>query len=256
MTAATAPGVDATGTGLSCRDLSGGRGSIVVFEDLDLDLDAGQVLSVLGPNGAGKTTLLLTLAGLLPALGGSVSVAGRTLPGGQPAAANSAGLVLVPDDRALFTKLSVAENLQVARRPGGSSPRDLLDVFPGLEKRWDVAAGALSGGEQQMLAMARALVQQPKVMLVDEPSQGLAPLIVEALFETIRRIADEGRTAVVLVEQHVDVALDISERAAVLQRGRIVLDGTSAEVRSRYDELEAAYLGTSSQPPPTNGGNE
>ena len=198
---------------------------------------------MLGPNGAGKTTLLLTLAGLLPRLAGTVHVDGQALASAQPAAASKAGLVLVPDDRSLFTKLTVEENLQVSRRPRGPEPRELLDVFPGLEKRWTVAAGALSGGEQQMLAMARALIQEPKVMAVDEPSQGLAPLIVEALFEAIRRVADERDTAVVLVEQHVEVALGISDRAAVFQRGRIVLEGTAEEVRARYDELEAAYLG-------------
>lgn len=231
------------GTGLACRGLSGGHGPIVVFEDLDLSIDTGQVLALLGPNGAGKTTLLLTLAGLLPRLAGSVQVGDQLLPGSQPAAASRAGLVLVPDDRSLFTKLTVEQNLQVSRRPRGPAPREMLDVFPGLEKRWTVPAGALSGGEQQMLAMARALIQEPRVMAVDEPSQGLAPLIVEALFETIRRVADDHDAAVVLVEQHVEVALEISDRAAVVQRGRIVMEGTAEEVRGRYDELEAAYLG-------------
>jgi branched-chain amino acid transport system ATP-binding protein len=228
---------------LSCTGLAGGRGSITVFRDLDLEVQAGRVFALLGPNGAGKTTFLLTLAGLLPRQAGRVAVDGIELHNGHARAANRAGLVLVPDDRALFRTLTLEQNLQVARRSDGPEPRELLDVFPALEKRWRVPAGALSGGEQQMLAMARALIQQPKVMLIDEPSQGLAPLIVESLFETIRRVADEHGSAVVLVEQHVELAVDVADEAAVLQRGVIVLHADAAEVRDRYDELERAYLG-------------
>jgi branched-chain amino acid transport system ATP-binding protein len=237
------PAPTAARAALECRGLRGGHGPIVVFADLDLDLAAGEVLALLGPNGAGKTTLLLTLAGLLPRMAGTVRVDGHALAGAHPAAASKVGLVLVPDDRALFTRLTVEENLQVCRRPRGRAPRELLEVFPALARRWTVPAGALSGGEQQMLAMARALIQEPKVMAIDEPSQGLAPLVVEALFDTIRRVADEHGAAVVLVEQHVEMALGISDRAAVLQRGRVVLEGSAADVRDRYDELEAAYLG-------------
>jgi branched-chain amino acid transport system ATP-binding protein len=228
---------------LRCTGLAGGRGSITVFRDLDLEVPAGRVLALLGPNGAGKTTLLLTLAGLLPRQAGRVTVDGTELRSGQARAANRAGLVLVPDDRALFTTLTVEQNLQVARRSDGPDPRELLEVFPALEKRWRIPAGALSGGEQQMLAMARALVQQPKVMLIDEPSQGLAPLVVESLFETVRRVADLHGSAVVLVEQHVELALDVADEAAVLQRGAIALHAGAAEMRDRYDELERAYLG-------------
>ncbi len=229
-------------SGLTCRGLAGGRGSITVFRDLDLDIQAGRVFALLGPNGAGKTTLLLTLAGLLPREAGSVAVDGTELRRG-PRAANRAGVVLVPDNRALFTKLTVEQNLQVARRSDGPNPRELLEVFPALEKRWHVSAGALSGGEQQMLAMGRALIQQPKVMLVDEPSQGLAPIIVESLFETIARVADEHATAVILVEQHVELALDVADEAAVFQRGTVVLHADAGEVRDRHDDLERAYLG-------------
>jgi branched-chain amino acid transport system ATP-binding protein len=228
---------------LSCSGLCGGRASLRVFSDLDLDVEAGRVFALLGPNGAGKTTLLLTLAGLLPRQGGSVAVDGVELRSGQARAANRAGLVLVPDDRALFTTLTTEQNLEVARPSGGPDPRELLDVFPALEKRWKVPAGSLSGGEQQMLAMARALIQQPKVMLIDEPSQGLAPLIVESLFETIRRVADDHGAAVVLVEQHVELALDVADEAAVFQRGTVALRAEAAEMRLRLDELEQAYLG-------------
>ena len=226
-----------------CRALTGGRGETVVFRDLDLQAPAGSVLALLGPNGAGKSTLLLTLAGLLPAHGGQVLVDGVALRNGNAVTASRAGVVLVPDNRSLFTSLSVEENLEVARRRGGPAPRDLVETFPALEKRWRLAAGALSGGEQQMLAMARALIQQPKVLLVDEMSMGLAPLVVEALFDTVRRIASDHGAAIVLVEQHVKLALGVADEAAVLNRGDIVLRGPAAELGSDPRTLERAYLG-------------
>jgi branched-chain amino acid transport system ATP-binding protein len=219
-----------------------------VFRDLDLDVQQGTVLTLLGPNGAGKSTLLLTLAGLLPAHAGRVAVDGVPLRNGSPVAANRAGVVLVPDNRSLFTTLSVAENLEVARHRGGLAPRDLLSVFPALEKRWQVTAGALSGGEQQMLAMARALVQEPKVLLVDEMSMGLAPQVVEVLFDTVRRIATDHAAAVVLVEQHVTLALRVADEAAVLNRGAIVLQGRARDLSGDTTRFERAYFGA---PDPT-----
>jgi branched-chain amino acid transport system ATP-binding protein len=228
---------------LVCRGLSGGRGATTAFRDLDLDVRAGGVLALLGPNGAGKSTLLLTIAGLLPAQGGAVSVDGAPLRSGNAVAASHAGVVLVPDDRALFTSLTIEENLEVARRRGGPAPRDMLDTFPALGKRWRLAAGALSGGEQQMLAMARALVQQPRVLLVDEMSMGLAPLVVETLFDTVRAIARDHASAIVLVEQHVGLALGVADEAAVLNRGTIVLRGAAAQLRDQGDRLERAYFG-------------
>jgi branched-chain amino acid transport system ATP-binding protein len=158
------------GTRLECHGYTGGRGATVVFRELDLDVQAGTVLALLGPNGAGKSTLLLTLAGLLPARAGRTSVDGVPLRNGNAVTASRAGVVLVPDNRSLFTTLTVEENLEVARSRRSPAPRELLDVFPALGKRWRLPAGALSGGEQQMLAMARALIQQPKVLLVDEMS--------------------------------------------------------------------------------------
>jgi branched-chain amino acid transport system ATP-binding protein len=228
---------------LQCRGLTGGRGTTVAFRHLDLDVHAGSVLALLGPNGAGKSTLLLTLAGLLPALGGSVTVDGGALRSGSAVGASRAGVVLVPDDRSLFTTLSVEENLQVARPRRGPAPRQLLEVFPALEKRWQLPAGALSGGEQQMLAMARALIQQPKVLLVDEMSMGLAPLVVEALFDTVRQIARDHGAAIVLVEQHVSLALRVADEAAVINRGSIVLRGSAHELRDQGQRLEQAYFG-------------
>jgi branched-chain amino acid transport system ATP-binding protein len=235
-------------TRLDCAGLSGGRGAATAFREVDLRVDAGRVLALVGPNGAGKTTLLLTLAGLLPARHGTVSVDGAQVRNGRPSVASKAGVVLVPDDRCLFTAMTVEENLRVAARKGGPSPRDMLDVFPSLEKRWTLRAGALSGGEQQMLAMARALIQEPKVLLIDELSMGLAPLIVESLFEAVRRIASDGGCAVVLVEQHVNLALGVADEAAVLNHGTIVLRGDAAVLRSDLDLIEHAYFGT---PTPT-----
>jgi branched-chain amino acid transport system ATP-binding protein len=229
---------------LQVSGLCGGRGSTVAFRELDLNVHGGQVLALLGPNGAGKTTLLLTLSGLLPAHEGNVLVEGHKLRNGDPAAASKAGVVLVPDDRCLFTTLSVEENLEVARSRGGPTARSMLESFPALEKRWKLNAGALSGGEQQMLAMARALIQEPKVLLVDEMSMGLAPMVVEALFATVRSIAADHGVAIVLVEQHVSLALGVADAAAVINRGSIVLDGPAAELRARPERLEQAYFGT------------
>jgi branched-chain amino acid transport system ATP-binding protein len=228
---------------LTCSSLTGGRGAATAFRDIDLTVDAGHVLALLGPNGAGKTTLLLTVAGLLPAQGGTAAVDGTVLRNGRPAVANKAGVVLVPDNRSLFTAMTVEENLDVAARKGGPAPREMLDVFPALEKRWGLRAGALSGGEQQMLAMARALIQQPKVLLVDELSMGLAPLIVESLFEAVRLIADDHGCAVVLVEQHVNLALAVADDAAVLNHGRIVLRCDAPTLRVQPGRLEQAYFG-------------
>ena len=231
-------------TRLSVEGLQGGRGSIVAFRDVDLAVAAGQVLTLLGPNGAGKSTLLLTISGLLPPRGGTVEVDGRPLRGGRASLANKAGVVLVPDNRSLFTTLSVEENLRAGARKGGPKPRDMIDVFPALEKRWTLDAGDLSGGEQQMLAMARALIQEPKVLLVDEMSMGLAPLVVEALFAAVRTIAVDHGCAVVLVEQHVSLALAVADLAAVLNHGRIVLSSDVASLRSQPDLIEQAYFGS------------
>jgi branched-chain amino acid transport system ATP-binding protein len=230
---------------LECVDLCGGWGSLTAFRGVDLAVDVGTVHAVLGPNGAGKTTLLLTLAGLLPAKQGVITVDGNALRKGRGAAASRAGVVLVPDNRALFTTLTVEENLRVAAGRNGPDPRPVLELFPALEPRWKLSAGALSGGEQQMLGMARALIQRPKVLLVDELSMGLAPIIVERLFDAIRQIAASTACAVVFVEQYVGLALEIADSASVLNRGRIVLSGSAAELAGQPQQLEDAYLGSS-----------
>jgi len=228
---------------LHCAGLTGGWGSLTAFRDVDLAVDAGTMHAVLGPNGSGKTTLLLTLAGLLPEQGGEVAIDGVPLRSGRPTAASRAGVVLVPDNRELFTTLTVDENLRVASGRGGPEPRSMLELFPALEARWTLRAGALSGGEQQMLAMARALIQRPKVLLVDELSMGLAPTIVERLFRALREVAS-GECAVVVVEQFVGLALEVADSVTILNRGKVVLTGSAAEVAAAPELLEQAYLGS------------
>ncbi len=242
-TAPSSAGAGAVTPLLDVRGLEAGYGAVRVVRSLDLTADSGTVLGVLGPNGSGKTTMMMTLAGLLPRLGGEVLVDGTPVPGGRPAAANRAGVVLVPDDRALFSDLNVRENLVVARRSGGYSLDDVMELFPSLGKRLDVAAGALSGGEQQMLAVARALVQKPRVLLIDEMSMGLAPVIVEGLLPVVRRIADETGAVVILVEQHVQLALEVADQAVVLVHGEVVRSGPAADLAADRAGLEAAYLG-------------
>lgn len=228
---------------LECRGLVAGHGTVTVVRNLDLSLQAGSVLAVLGPNGAGKTTVMSTLAGLIPRLAGDVLVDGASLPNARPGAANRSGLVLVPDDRALFAGLTVRENIVIARKSGGPDLGAVLEMFPALKKRLKVAAGAISGGEQQMLAVARGLVQKPKVLLIDEMSMGLAPVIVEDLLPLVRRIADETGAVVVLVEQHVQLALEVADEAIVIVHGDVRLRGSAAELSANPDMLEAAYLG-------------
>jgi branched-chain amino acid transport system ATP-binding protein len=235
---------------LEVRELAAGYGAVRVVRSLDLAVGPGTVVGVLGPNGSGKTTLMLTLAGLLPRLGGQVLLDGKELPSGRPAAANRAGLVLVPDDRSLFSTLLVRENLTVASRPGGHTLDEVIDLFPALKPRLDIPAGALSGGEQQMLAVARALVQKPRVLLIDEMSMGLAPVIVEGLLPVVRRIADETGAVVILVEQHVRLALEVSDQAIVLVHGEVVRSGPAADLAADRDALEAAYLGADATPAP------
>ncbi len=230
-----APVVDVQG-------VSAGYGAVCVVRPLSFAVERGNVLALLGPNGAGKSTLMVTLAGLLPRQGGEVLVDGTQLPNNRPGHTNRAGVVLVPDDRALFTGLTVCENISIARRKDGPTLDELLDLFPALRPKVNLSAGALSGGEQQMLAIARGLAQKPRVLLIDEMSMGLAPVIVEALLPVVRHIADETGAGVILVEQHVRLALEVADRAMVLVHGEVSLAGTAAEIAADPAALEAAYL--------------
>lgn len=238
-----APRSSGSTVALRCAELRAGYAGKAVVRGFDLSVRPGEVVALLGPNGAGKTTVMLTLAGLIPKLAGAVEINGRPMVRGGATAASREGLVLVPDDRALFTTLSVKENLLLARRKGGPSIDDVVVFFPGLAQRLEVPAGMLSGGEQQMLAVGRAMMQRPKVLLIDELSMGLAPVVVQALLPVVRQVADETGAAVVLVEQHVHLALGIADQAMVMVHGGIVLQGSASELLSSPDRLEQAYLG-------------
>jgi branched-chain amino acid transport system ATP-binding protein len=223
--------------------LTVGYDPIVVARDVTVDVAAGEVCALIGPNGAGKTTLLSTIAGLLTPISGSVAIASELMPPGSARRTNRAGLVLVPEHRALFTKLSTLDNLRVADRSGGGGIEEVFELFPRLREKSKLEAGRLSGGEQQMLALARAIVQRPKVLLIDEMSMGLAPLIVEALVATIRAYSTDHAAAVVLVEQHVRLALEAADQAIVMVHGEVALRGPAAEVAADPDRLKAAYFG-------------
>jgi branched-chain amino acid transport system ATP-binding protein len=216
-----------------------------VLRNVNITLQAGQVLALLGPNGAGKTTLVLTIAGLRAPLAGAIGLGGVPVRPGSPRAAVKAGLVLVPDDRSLFKGLTVKENLKLAWRRGTTTLETIFEYFPALKRRVKVAAGDLSGGEQQMLAIGRALMQDPRVLLVDELSMGLAPVIVEMLLPVIRKVADDTGAACVLVEQHVMLALEIADTAMVLAHGDVALQGDAKALAADETLIERAYLGGS-----------
>lgn len=227
---------------LECVGLSAGYNKVAVARGIDLAVGRNQILTVLGPNGAGKTTLLLTMAGFLSPLEGTIRIDGQELRPGSARRANRAGLVLVPDSRALFTELTPVQHLKLAAHRSRGSVDEIMDLFPALRLRSRLQVGQLSGGEQQMLAVARALVQAPKVLLIDEMSMGLAPVIVESLLPIIRRVVEETNASVILVEQHVELALEIADVAAVLVHGEIVASGTADEVRWQEATLQRAYL--------------
>jgi branched-chain amino acid transport system ATP-binding protein len=226
---------------LECRGLDAGYGKLTVARDINLRLEAGKILALLGPNGAGKTTVLLTLAGFLPKRGGSIYVDGIEVKGGSARRMNRSGLVLVPDSRALFTELTPVQNLNLAASRGYSLD-PIMELFPALARRHKVRVRDLSGGEQQMLAMARALVQEPRMLLVDEMSMGLAPIAVESLMPVVRRVADEQGTSIILVEQHVQLALEIADDAIVLVHGSVAAVGEAALFRQDPGLIEAAYM--------------
>jgi branched-chain amino acid transport system ATP-binding protein len=210
---------------------------MAVVRDLDLHVEPGEVVALIGPNGAGKTTTLLTLAGELPPIAGEVWFRGVVTKASLNRRARQ-GMGLVTEERSVFMRLSAAENLRVA----GVAPADAVEVFPELEPLMSRTAGLLSGGEQQMLTLARAIARKPELLLADELSLGLAPLLVKRLLETVRRTATEQKTGVLLVEQHVRQALAIADRVYVMQRGHIAMAGPVDEVRGRIDEIEATYL--------------
>ncbi len=231
---------------IEARKLSAGYAGVPAVRDLDLVVNEGEIVALLGPNGAGKTTALLTIAGYLAPLGGDVLVFGNPPKSGHPERPARSGLSFVFDDRSLFFGLTVKENLYLGyrRRRGGMPPEKVLEYFPAIKDLLRRRAGLLSGGEQQMLALARALVMKPRVLLIDEMSLGLAPVIVERLLPVLRQIVDDNNVSVLLVEQHVNLALEVADRAYVLNHGDLVLTGDAADLRERRELLEVSYLGT------------
>jgi branched-chain amino acid transport system ATP-binding protein len=224
-------------TVVAARGLSAGYAGRPVVHDLDLEVAAGEVVCLLGPNGAGKTTTMLTLSGELPQLAGEVVFDDSTTRAALHRRAQ-AGLSYVTEERSVFKALSARDNLRV----GGVSAADATALFPELERCMDTRGGLLSGGEQQMLTLARALCRRPRVLLADELSLGLAPLVVDRLLAAVRSAATEGGAGALIVEQHARKALRYADRAYVMSRGRIVMALTAAEARTRLHEIETAYL--------------
>jgi branched-chain amino acid transport system ATP-binding protein len=229
---------------LSVRGLTAGYGAIRVLDGIDLDVAATRLTAVVGPNGAGKTTLLKALSGLIPR-GGDVRLDGAPLPA-EPAAIVACGLGHVPEGRQLFPQMTVRENLElgawrVPRRERAPRLEQVVALFPRLGERRHQLAGSMSGGEQQMLAIGRALMNRPRVLMLDEPSLGLAPRLVDSLLAIVRRLRDDGVT-MLLVEQNVAKALAIAEDAYVMERGRVVLRGPARDLLDS-DQVRAAYLG-------------
>jgi branched-chain amino acid transport system ATP-binding protein len=231
---------------LEVRELRGGYGPVEVLRGVSLEVRDREIVAVLGSNGAGKSTLNNTVCGLYPAFSGRIAFDGRDITRARQTAIVAAGLIQVPEGRRVFPNLSVLENLELGsyRRGRANRTRNLeraFAVFPRLAERTGQRAGTLSGGEQQMLAIGRALMAEPRLLILDEPSLGLAPLLVEEMFGLVRRLNADG-LAILLVEQNVGQSLEIAHRAYVLENGAVAFHGSPDELLARSD-LKRAYLG-------------
>ncbi len=232
---------------LELARVSAGYGAFRALFDIDMSVQAGEAVGVIGPNGAGKTTLMRVISGLIRPHAGSITFDGRSIGGKPPHQVVAAGIAHVPENRRLFPRLSVEENLKIgafvpaARAQLASRLAAMYELFPPLRARRNQLAGTLSGGEQQMCAIARALMSGPKLLLMDEPSAGLAPLVVDQVFDLVQRIRREGLT-VLIVEQNVQGVLDVVDRAYLLEVGTIKLVGSAAELRE-HPFVRRAYLG-------------
>ncbi len=231
---------------LAVSGLTTRYGAISALRDANLHVGSGEVVGLIGPNGAGKTTLLNTVAGLLTPSAGTVTLDGVDVTGRSPEKLLRSGLALVPEHRRIFTDLSVEENLRIGGVTVSNAVRaELLDEmaerFPVLSRKWSTAAGYLSGGEAQQLAIARALMSKPNLLMMDEPSLGLAPVLVDVVFELIANLREQGRTLLV-VEQNATRMLEVADRAYVLRSGEVVAEGSGAELRDR-DDLFDAFVG-------------
>ncbi|MEC8998908.1 MAG: ABC transporter ATP-binding protein [Actinomycetota bacterium] len=221
---------------LEVSGLTTAYGEISALRDANLRVGSGEVVGLIGPNGAGKTTLLNTVAGLLAPRAGSVSLDGEDVTGWDPEALVRAGLALVPEHRRIFTDLTVEENLKVGGITLPAADRtalleEMADLFPVLRAKWATAAGYLSGGEAQQLAIGRALMARPRLLMMDEPSLGLAPILVDVVFELVETLQAQGRTLLV-VEQNATRMLEVADRAYVLRSGEVVAEGPGAELRA------------------------
>jgi len=235
-------------TMLSIRGLRSGYGKIEVLHDVDIAIERGQIVTLIGANGAGKTTLLKTISGLLRPTAGAIEFDGQGIAGRPPHKIVGLGLSQVPEGRAILKRMTVMDNLRMGAftRSDGEIDRDIDAVFarfPALAERRQQMAGTLSGGEQQMLAIGRALVARPSLLLLDEPSLGLAPKFITRIFLTLRELKKEGKT-ILLVEQNARQALQVADRGYVMERGRIVLSGSGQELLN-MPEVQRTYLGQS-----------
>jgi len=231
---------------ISIKGLSAGYGFVNVLRGISLEVGAGEIVAVLGSNGVGKTTLNNTMSGLIVPTAGEIMFEDTVISGRPPADIVDMGLIHVPEGRKLFPNLTVKDNLELGSYRRGKANRAAnlemaLDIFPRLRGRLTQSAGTLSGGEQQMVAISRGLMSEPRVLLLDEPSLGLSPLLVEQMFTLIKKINDTG-LAVILVEQNVIQSLAIADRAYVIEQGSVAISGPAAELRENTD-LKKSYLG-------------